>query len=336
LTYADGALRLRNAYDFSGLGHLRGQWVLEASDGTSSSVPAQLPDLGPGCTVTVDIPRELAEAGAGERWLQLVVTQAEGTAWNPAGAEVSRPCVRLPDRDRTPAGEAAPVAVDVTGVVEFPGLARPELTLWREPTDNDAIAGDGGRWVAAGLRDAQPAVVVVDGSSVTSVLKTTAGEVRHVQRFTRGEDGLRVEDTVELPEGLEDVPRVGVRIPLAGRATGARWFGTGPWETYPDRCTAPVGWHELPVADLAVPYVRPQENGARTHVRELAVTTTAGVLRFSFDQPVTVTVHPDAVVVDVAHRGLGTASCGPNALPPYRVATGTHRWSWSVQSSELA
>ncbi|WP_432541442.1 glycoside hydrolase family 2 TIM barrel-domain containing protein [Kineococcus sp. SYSU DK002] len=338
LSFADGVLCLRNAHDFSGLGHLRGQWVLEASDGTSRSVPAQLPDdLGPGCTATVEVPAELTGAGTGERWLQLVVTQAEGTAWNPAGAEVSRPCVRLPDRERHVAGgPASPVVLDATGALELPGLARPELTLWRDPTDNDDIAGDGDRWLAAGLRDAGPSVVAVEGSTVVSVLKTAAGEVRHTQVFRWDERGLRSEDAVELPDGLEDVPRVGVRVPLAGTATGARWFGTGPWETYPDRRTAPVGWHELPVADLAVPYVRPQENGARTHVRELVVTTTAGVLRFSFAQPVTVTVHPDAVVVDAAHRGLGSASCGPNALPPYRIATGTHRWTWSVQPEGFA
>ncbi|MEZ0493772.1 glycoside hydrolase family 2 TIM barrel-domain containing protein [Kineococcus sp. TBRC 1896] len=333
LAIEDGVLRVRNAQDFSGLGHLRARWVLEASDGTSLTVPADLPDLAAGCTAVVEVPAELAEAGAGERWLQLAVTQAEGTAWNPAGAEVSRPCVRLPDRERTvEAGPASPVGLDAAGALDATGFARPGLTLWREPTDNDQIAGDGDRWTAAGLRDGDPAVVAVDGSTVVSVLKTTAGEVRHTQRFSKAGRTLHVEDRVELPAGLEDVPRVGVRIRLAGTATGARWFGTGPWETYPDRRTAPVGWHELPVPDLAVPYVRPQENGARTHVRELVVTTTEGVLRFSFAQPVTVTVHPDAVVVDGAHRGLGTASCGPNALPPHRLAAGTYTWSWSVTS----
>ena len=32
-----------------------------------------------------------------------------------------------------------------------------------------------------------------------------------------------------------------------------------------------------------------------------------------------------------AHRGLGTASCGPDTLPRYVVRPGTFRWSWSIR-----
>jgi beta-galactosidase len=38
---------------------------------------------------------------------------------------------------------------------------------------------------------------------------------------------------------------------------------------------------------------------------------------------------PEVVVhLDAAHRGLGSASCGPDALPEYRLGPGTYRWSW--------
>jgi beta-galactosidase len=36
---------------------------------------------------------------------------------------------------------------------------------------------------------------------------------------------------------------------------------------------------------------------------------------------------------DVAHRGLGTASCGPDTLPRYLVGPGTYEWSWSLTAS---
>jgi len=36
------------------------------------------------------------------------------------------------------------------------------------------------------------------------------------------------------------------------------------------------------------------------------------------------------VHLDAAHRGLGTASCGPDTLPEYLVGPGTYRWSWSL------
>jgi beta-galactosidase len=43
-------------------------------------------------------------------------------------------------------------------------------------------------------------------------------------------------------------------------------------------------------------------------------------------------VHRPGIVVhvDVAHRGLGTASCGPDTLPRYRIPAGIHRWSWRL------
>jgi len=41
---------------------------------------------------------------------------------------------------------------------------------------------------------------------------------------------------------------------------------------------------------------------------------------------------PTTVVhLDVAHRGLGTASCGPDTLPAYRHGPGVYRWSWTIE-----
>ena len=37
------------------------------------------------------------------------------------------------------------------------------------------------------------------------------------------------------------------------------------------------------------------------------------------------------VHLDAAHRGLGTASCGPDTLPEYRLEPGTYRWGWTLQ-----
>jgi beta-galactosidase len=37
------------------------------------------------------------------------------------------------------------------------------------------------------------------------------------------------------------------------------------------------------------------------------------------------------VHLDAAHRGLGTASCGPDTLPEYLVGPGIYRWSWTLR-----
>ncbi|MFM8694646.1 MAG: hypothetical protein ACKOCY_08550 [Actinomycetota bacterium] len=34
--------------------------------------------------------------------------------------------------------------------------------------------------------------------------------------------------------------------------------------------------------------------------------------------------------MDGAHRGVGTASCGPDTLAKYLIKPGTYKWSWSV------
>ncbi len=40
---------------------------------------------------------------------------------------------------------------------------------------------------------------------------------------------------------------------------------------------------------------------------------------------------PETVVhLDVAQRGLGTGSCGPDTLARYRVGPGRHRWAWRL------
>jgi beta-galactosidase len=43
---------------------------------------------------------------------------------------------------------------------------------------------------------------------------------------------------------------------------------------------------------------------------------------------------PDGCVVhiDAAHRGLGTASCGPDTLPAHRIRPGPHRWAWTPRA----
>src|SRR4029453_2916006 len=96
----------------------------------------------------------------------------------------------------------------------------------------------------------------------------------------------------------------------------------------------------------------PQENGGHADVRWLAVTDDTGRgLRFTLERPgqasatpyravdlapathdVELTPRPETIVhLDVAHRGLGTASCGPDTLPEYRIGPGTYRWGWTIE-----
>ena len=99
-----------------------------------------------------------------------------------------------------------------------------------------------------------------------------------------------------------------------------------------------------------MPYVRPQENGGHADTRWVRLTGPDDRLRIDLGRPAQVsTLHvraadlaaathaaelrprPETVVhLDAAHRGLGTASCGPDTLEPYVLRPGTYRWTWTL------
>ena len=131
------------------------------------------------------------------------------------------------------------------------------------------------------------------------------------------------------------------------------WFGTGPHETYPDRARGGrVGSWSSTVTDQLVPYVRPQESGGHAAVRHLTLEADgsggSAPLRIDLDAPRQVSVlhitaadldaathdvelrpRPETfVTIDAVHRGVGTASCGPDTLEPYLVPVGRHTWTW--------
>ncbi|NUS26416.1 MAG: DUF4981 domain-containing protein [Streptomyces sp.] len=356
--YRHEGIVLGNHQHFRGLDWLSGEWELSLADGRVLTAPADLPDLRPGETAAVPLPLALPVDG-GEAWLTLRVTTAREEAWAPAGTVVCLPQVRL--REAVPGAlanrsSAASVEIDADGLLVHPLLsAAPALSLWRAPTDNDELGGMAVRWRAWGLDALVRKVVEVrrDGDQVTVLAEYAAevGVVRHVQVFTPVEGGVRIEESAELPGALADVARVGSVFETVPGLDLMEWYGPGPWESYPDRRTAPVGHHSVPVDELFTPYLRPQESGGRNGVRHFRLSAPdATGLAVALDEPRQVSVtryraadlstvaHHDQLVpragcvvhLDAAHRGLGTASCGPDTFPSYLVAPGVHRWSWTL------
>ncbi|MBX9392686.1 DUF4981 domain-containing protein [Streptomyces sp. TRM72054] len=350
---------IANHQHFRGLDWLTAEWQLSLADGRTLTAPAELPELRPGETAAVPLPFELPEGG-GEAWLTLKVMTARDEPWAPRGTVVCLPQVRLratavqrtlPAPDRT-------VDVDADGLLVHPLLiAAPTLSLWRAPTDNDELGGMADRWREWGLDAPVRKLVAVRragaGVGVLAEYVCDAGVVRHEQVFTAVEGGIRVEESAELPEALNDVARVGSVFETVAGLTLLEWFGQGPWESYPDRSAgAPVGHHSLPVDELFTPYLRPQESGGRHGVRRFTLSAPdATGLAVELGRPSQISVnryraadlaaaaHHDELVpragcvvhIDAAHRGLGTASCGPDTSPAYLVPTGTHRWGWILR-----
>jgi beta-galactosidase len=364
---ADGRIEVENRQDWRRLDRLAATWTLTADGEVVAEGDLPLPDLGPGERATVAIPGWTAPPGeAAEVLLTIVVRTAVDETWAPAGHEVGWGQVVIrarPDGLAEPPPAAAAAPVDDAGRIVHHWLsASPELALWRAPTDNDRIGGMADAWAAAGIDRLTCTVVSVerDGPRAVVTVDVRCGEtgavVRHERTVRATADGFVVDERVVVPETLGDLARVGVVLETGPGFEQATWSGRGPHESYPDRKRgARLGRWSSTVTELTTPYVRPQENGGRADVRRLELRHDDGrVLRLDADRPLQVSAthhraadlaaathdvelvpRPVTVVhLDVAHRGLGTASCGPDTLPRYLVGPGTYAWSWSLAAVE--
>ena len=364
---ASGVIEIENRADFVGLDHLRAEWSVADDGSVVTGGELALPTLAPGRKATLTIPGwPGAGTGDAERWLTVRFLTNEASAWATAGFEIGWAQLQVSGGERSPGAAAAgvaegpPVELDDSGLLVHDLLAAaPRLSLWRAPTDNDRIAGLAAAWDAWGVADPERHLEEVrrDGPEIVvrATYRTASGsDIAHEQRLRRLADGgIGITESALIPADLRDLARVGTVFELRPGHQTVEWFGRGPHETYPDRKRGgAVGrWHST-VAAMPVPYVRPQENGGRADVRWLTIADAAGRgLRIELDRPRQVSVlhhraadlaaashHGDleprqeAVVhLDAVHRGIGTASCGPDTLPAYIVPTGEHRWSWTLR-----
>ena len=362
----EGRVTLENRGDFRDLSWLRATWAIEHDGEAWADGDLPLPPIAPGERAEVAIPGFfLPAAGEGTRTLTILFHLAEATAWAPEGFEVGWGQVVMDEGDFVVDGGSwsGDVRLDADGSLVHPLLAAaPTLALWRAPTDNDRIGGMADRWAGWGLPTLRRTLVSIerlpDAVTVRSTWTTGAGiEVPHVARLACDAAGrIRVEEEAEIPAVLADLPRVGTELTFAPGHEALEWFGRGPHESYPDRCRgARLGWWDSTVTDQLTPYVRPQENGGHADVRWLAIRDEAGDgAHIVLDRPRQVSVlhltaadldaatHDDELRpraetilnLDAVHRGVGTASCGPDTLAPYLVPTGTHRWTWVLEPLE--
>ncbi len=225
----------------------------------------------------------------------------------------------------------------LTGLGELE-LDGPRLDLWRAPIDNDRplVAA----WRRAGLDRLHHKVLEVEAGREGLTVRARVGaagtslgmDVTYQWRAEADRAWLTV--TV-MPRGTWDVPlpRLGVGLSLAGEDAEVEWFGLGPGEAYRDsQSGVRVGRYRRTLAELQTPYVRPQENGNRRAVRWARLTRPGGAVLSILGDPVvdltarpwstaavagarhTCGLRPDGRIhlnVDVAHHGLGSASCGP-------------------------
>jgi beta-galactosidase len=360
-----GRVVAHNRQSWRGLDWLEARWDVALDGETIASGNVGLPSIGPGERGGAELIGWQAPPSADPReaWLTIRFATARDEPWAARGFEIAWAQFPLapPSVPPPPQPAAQKVVLDADGRLEHPSLAAaPSISLWRAPTDNDRIGGMAERWRDLGLDRLDRQLVSVeddrDAKIVRSELHARSGAViGHEQRLTAlANGGIRVDELVVVPDNVTDLARVGTVLEIVPGLEELSWFGRGPHETYPDRKRGgAVGRWRSSVTEQYVPYIRPQENGGHTDVRwlELRDAATGRGLRITLDSPrqvsathfraadLAVATHdvelkPRAetiVHLDAAHRGLGTASCGPDTLPEYLVGSGAYRWSWTLQ-----
>ena len=159
---------------------------------------------------------------------------------------------------------------------------------------------------------------------------------------TTEQDGNELTFTFTIPEGLPDLPRLGILIELPRDYEHLTWYGRGPWDNYPDRkVSCPIGLWKSTVSKQYVHYPRPQDSGNHEDCTMVELRTKKGKkLRIeAIDKPFSFSALPYSaqyiaskthdyelddqghtyLSIDCAVLGLGNSSCGPGVLKKYAI-----------------
>jgi beta-galactosidase/beta-glucuronidase len=227
----------------------------------------------------------------------------------------------------------------------------PRLNVWRAPIDNDRRIVS--KWYEAALDRLQHRINSValhlpDAASAQVIIETTLAGYGFPPRFVchytydisaTGEVAITAAVT---PLGeLPDLPRIGLEMILPEGFTQFTWYGRGPHESYIDmKQSARIGVYRGTVQEQYVPHIRPQENGNKSDVRWATISNQSGAGLMIIGMPtINISAHhytpqdftnahhahelvgrPETILhLDHAHHGLGSASCGPDAMEKHRL-----------------
>jgi beta-galactosidase len=245
-------------------------------------------------------------------------------------------------------------ATDNDGIRCWEGQERKILGKWRDLGLDGELLFRGGR-IKVSTSSPDGSVTAFLSHQITTSRRRNWRDVLHRHRYTMFPEGrIVVWNEIRICDAFADLPRVGVRIDLAEGFERLAYFGCGPFESYCDRRSAAhLGVWENRVADEYVDYVMPQEHGHHTDARWIELATESrDPLRFRVEADPVIEFNSShfsaedlyaarhtsdlsprketLLYLDAAHRGLGTATCGPDVLAPYRVPSGRHLLSFTV------
>ena len=160
--------------------------------------------------------------------------------------------------------------------------------------------------------------------------------------MTTDQQGNELTFTFTIPDGLPEIPRLGILIELPREYEQLTWYGRGPWDNYPDRKqSCPIGLWQSTVSQQYVHYPRPQDSGNHEDCTYVVLKTKRGkrLCIEAVDRPFSFSALPYSaqylasnthdhelqdqgktyLSIDCAVMGLGNSSCGPGVLKKYTI-----------------
>ncbi|MCD8483320.1 MAG: DUF4981 domain-containing protein [Verrucomicrobia bacterium] len=363
-------VQMQNRQYFVSTGWLSLHWELRLNGVVTQTGNLPKVDLAPQQSCKLSLPTEifnLQQDAHDEVHLRIIATCTHAQTWADAGHVVAwqqftwlSPEIKASEPEQslklTERNELSRVWKDQT-LHELCPL--PEVHVLRGFTDNDGVKGKKEHWERgekllakynlAGLLNTVPGT---RSGYLSTPSKVDA--VRHDQCFSVEQaNWVRIDNHWHFDPTLPDLARVGVKFQLNSSLSRVSWFGLGPVETYCDRkSSAWSGVFECSVQENFFRYIVPQETGNREDLRWICVRDELGnglmvtaLQRFSgsalpySSEDLIAAYHPYELPpvrfthlnIDLRQRGLGTGSCGPDALPHYRIQPGSYAFTYWVR-----
>lgn len=221
------------------------------------------------------------------------------------------------------------------------------LSLFRPLTENDAHGNGSGKfWLKAGLDNVSQSLksIRLKNNVLNVEVNLTGSKGNHLGTAAmaysvRPGQVLAVEGTFRPDTAaIKDFPRLGLTYRMPADLARTVTFLGREGETYIDRDSyGRIGtWSTTPAGDFHN-YIVPQSSGNHTEVRDLSFN--GGILSVTSDKPFQFSAVPysdeniqaskhikdlkaDGMVtvhLDAEQTGVGTATCGPDVLPKYRI-----------------
>lgn len=245
------------------------------------------------------------------------------------------------------------------------------LDVWRAPTDNDRhikmtwglFEDNLSGWNMNRLfdkcysftwKETEDCIELVSAGSLAGVARSPLLHYEVTYRLDNGDPELHISVQSKVHPKAIWLPRFGYEFTIPTAVEKVEYYGMGPGENYQDLCHhAKVSRFTTSVTEEYVPYIMPQENGNHTHVKEVSLVDpangdgiafrTEGEVEFQTShytkEELTRKGHSyelepsnTNVRIDYKVSGIGSASCGPDLDPKYRLSEKEFSYGFSVKA----